>query len=68
MLRKDIKYMIEKDWEPKVPDIKVIRKQTTRRSGKVSGSVRLAIGLVSTGERLSHYKDKHRVKKSISTK
>jgi len=50
MLRKDIKYMIEKEWEPKVPSVDVMRKQSKRFAGRLSGSVRLAKGLVATKE------------------
>lgn len=51
MLRKDVKYMLEKDWEPVVPPTSIIRDQSAKFRGRLSGSVRLAEGLVSTGER-----------------
>ena len=44
-LRKDVKYMLESDWEPKVPEQEIILKQTKAqlKKGKSSGSVALDI-------------------------
>lgn len=54
MLRKDVKYMLERDWEPKIPEENVICKQSAKFAGRLSGSVRLARGLVATsGSRVS---------------
>lgn len=46
MLRKDVKFMLDCGWEPKVPPVAVIRKQSEKFAGRLSGSVRLARGLV----------------------
>ena len=42
-LRKDVKYMLDRDWEPKVPDEETILKQSTTqlKRGKSTGSVSL---------------------------
>lgn len=42
-LREDVKYMLEKDWEPKVPSQEEIQKQVEFqiKRGKSSGSVAL---------------------------
>ena len=42
-LREDVKYMLEKDWEPKVPSQEVIQKQAEIqiKRGKSTGSVAL---------------------------
>ena len=44
-LRKDVKYMLNSDWEPKVPEQEVILKQVKAqlKKGKSSGSVALDI-------------------------
>lgn len=50
MLEKDVKYMLNKNWEPKVPPVDVIRKQSEQFYGRLSGSVRLAKGIVVGNE------------------
>lgn len=50
MLRKDVRYMMEKNWEPKVPPAHIIQKQSNSFWGRLSGSVRLAKGLVVGNE------------------
>ena len=47
MFRKDIEYMLNSDWEPKVPSEKVIEKQSRLFKKKFSGSVRLSLGKVT---------------------
>lgn len=44
-LREDVKYMLGKDWEPKVPKQEVIQKQAEFqiKRGKSTGSVALDI-------------------------
>ena len=44
-LRQDLKYMLEKDWEPKVPSQEEIEKQVEIqiKRGKSTGSVALDI-------------------------
>ena len=44
-LRKDVKYMLNSDWEPKVPEEKVILKQAKLqfKRGKSTGRVALDI-------------------------
>ena len=44
-LRKDVKYMLNSDWEPKVPEAEVILKQAKLqlKKGKSTGSVALDI-------------------------
>ncbi len=54
MLRKDVKYMLAKDWEPSVPSSAVIHKQSEKFSGRLSGSVRLVEKLTVGSE----YKNK----------
>lgn len=58
MLRRDVKYMLDRDWEPTVPHADVIRKQSGQFYGRVSGSVRLAQGCVVT--EISHASAKKR--------
>jgi len=48
MLRNDVKFMLKSSWEPKVPKKEVILKQINKNYGKISGSVRLALGKIST--------------------
>ena len=45
MLRPDVKYMLEIDYEPKIPDINTIKKQFT----DLACSARIYRGLVSIG-------------------
>ena len=67
MLREDVKYMLERDWEPKVPEENIIRKQSAKFEGRLSGSVRLAMGLVATsGSRVSNKKRNRLQKKRIA--
>lgn len=69
MLRKDVKYMLDKDWEPKVPDLEIIREQASKFDGRLSGSVRLAKGLVDTyGYRKIGHKKRSRLQRNIATK
>ena len=44
-LRKDVKYMLDSDWEPKVPEDDVVLKQAKVqiKKGKSTGSVALDI-------------------------
>ncbi len=42
--------MVESEWEPDVPEYEIIRKQVSQFSHKISGSVRLARGLVATNK------------------
>ena len=44
-LRKDVKYMLESDWEPKVPEQEIILKQAKPqlKKGKSTGSIALDI-------------------------
>ena len=44
-LRKDVKYMLSSDWEPKVPEEKVILKQAEAQlnKGKSTGNVALDV-------------------------
>ena len=61
MLRKDVKFMLNSDWEPKVPTTKEIKRQTKWFRGRTSGSVRLAKGLAIGSDfktRLSYCKNK----------
>ena len=46
MLRKDVKYMLDNHWEPKVPTKKEIEYQSKMFKEKTFGSVRLSKGLV----------------------
>lgn len=42
--------MLESEWEPTVPELDIIRKQVLQFSHKISGSVRLARGLVAVNQ------------------
>lgn len=44
MLRKDAIYMTSLHWEPKIPSIDEIRRQTTNKQISCHNSVRLTIG------------------------
>ena len=68
MLRKDIKYMLDKEWEPSVPQASIIRKQSAKFDGRLSGSVRLAKGRVATNESHSYNKKRNRLQKIAFTK
>ena len=46
MLRKDIRFVLRQDWEPKVPETAVIQDQVSMNNGKIAGSVRFSQGLV----------------------
>ena len=48
MLRKDAIYMMESHWEPKVPEQKIVDKQIRRMRDKLTGSVRLYLGRVTS--------------------
>jgi len=49
-LREDVKYMLEKDWEPKVPNQEEILKQAEMqiKRGKSTGSVSLDIKAIKS--------------------
>ena len=49
-LRKDVKYMLDRDWKPKVPDEETILKQskTQLKRGKSTGSVSLDIKAIKS--------------------
>lgn len=67
MLRKDVKYMLEMDWEPKIPSESIIRKQSAKFEGRLSGSVRLAEGLVAvSGSRVLNKKRNRLIKNHIT--
>jgi len=48
MLRKDTIYMVESHWEPKVPEQKIVDEQIRRMRDKLTGSVRLYLGRVTS--------------------
>lgn len=54
MLRDDTKFMLKKDWEPKVPSEETIRKQILRANGRISGSVRLATTHIIVDKKKKH--------------
>lgn len=51
-LRKDVKYMLESEWEPKVPEQEIILKQakTQLKKGEASGSVALDVKAMRVGD------------------
>lgn len=55
MLRKDSKVMLRKDWEPRVPEDYLSKRQIATRDGKLdgrmAGSVRMANGKIIGGDR-----------------
>ena len=48
MLRNDAKHMIDTDWEPKIPDVRIIRKQCKKFTYKSFANVKLAEGRICT--------------------
>lgn len=46
MLRKDVLYMLNQEWEPKVPSAKIMREQFLCFSHRISGFVKLAGGYI----------------------
>ena len=48
-LREDVKYMLDKDWEPKVSSGEVIQKQAEAqiKSGKSTGSVLMDVKVIN---------------------
>ena len=44
MLRRDTLYMVQSNWEPKVPAAEVMQKQVKKRQMRLAGSVRAALG------------------------
>lgn len=44
MLRKDTLYMVQSNWEPKVPTAEVMQRQVEKRQMRLAGSVRAALG------------------------
>lgn len=44
MLRKDTIFILEADWEPKVPSVVVMQQQVQKRQLRLAGSVRAARG------------------------
>lgn len=58
MLEKDVLYMLDSDWEPKVPTSDEIRKQSESFHGRLAGSVRLVLGRVVGSEYKTTYNQK----------
>ena len=48
MLRNDVKHMIDTDWEPQIPDARIIRNQCKKFPCKSFNNVRLSKGLTVT--------------------
>lgn len=59
-MRKDVEYMLKKDWEPQVPTTDIIIKQTKGFFNRLSGSIRLALGLVVGKDYKNKYKSRTR--------
>ncbi len=69
MLRKDVVYMLNVDWEPKIPSVEIMQNQVRKFDGRLSGSVRLAKGLVeSYGIEKTSRKKRSRLQKGIAIK
>lgn len=52
--------MLKKDWEPQVPTTDIIIKQTKGFFNRLSGSIRLALGLVVGKDYKNKYKSRTR--------